>query len=101
MRSVWYPLDYQIRNELIEPLEIASQQGSVFLTPDDERRYFHFERSQSRREVCRLLIVSGWWTDARGSIVIQTTGQRPGLRPRLDVRPLVRFGEYTGLQTCS
>src|SRR6267378_2694895 len=39
MRSVWYPLDRQIRNELIEPLEVVGQQGSVLLAPDNERRH--------------------------------------------------------------
>src|SRR6266850_7299818 len=48
--SVRYPLDRQIRNELVESLEVASQQRSVFLTPNNERGHLHLKRSQSRRE---------------------------------------------------
>lgn len=96
--------DRELRDELVEAVEIFGGQGDVLFTPKDEGGDMNLRvrrigsegkigRTDFRFEGCR-----NGWAEVAGAVVVEAAGESAGLGPGREVGGLVGLGERAGLQ---
>src|SRR5215469_2521463 len=69
-------LHREVRDELLQAVQIGGQQRGVLFAPDDQRGRFYFELRRVPREAALSCAAGRRRSDARSTIVVQATRQR-------------------------
>src|SRR2546429_9956663 len=89
VRCVGNAMDSESRHVFFQPVEVLRQERWVVHAPNYECGYVNFctptRRAVARRRNCETI----------GSVIVQTAGDRTGLRPSLDI-----FGFEIGRASC-